>query len=64
VVSYATFAYDMRQALDTLSKAIIARHKQVFPAGQDVRYTVTARNGKVKVKMEPPEIHEAGWRDE
>ena len=60
-VSLPQRARERRLADEALGRAIIAAHHGVFPLDVDIQYLVTQRNGKVRVKFEPPAVCEAGW---
>lgn len=62
-VTYDEVVQQMRAHELTLAKAIISRHRAVFPPTQDIRYVVTQRNGRVKVRFEPQEVPEPGYSD-
>jgi hypothetical protein len=57
-------AREVRRLEEELAKAIIGQVKKVWPDNVNGVYTVTHRNGKVRVVFNPPPQKESGWRDE
>jgi hypothetical protein len=61
--TYQELARAIRHHEEAIAKALIGMHRKVWPADRDIRYVITQKDGAVKVRFEPPEVREPGFRE-
>jgi len=58
-----TLARRLKATISELGEQIISAHRGIWPSDVDCHYLVIHHKGKTKIRFNPPDVKETGWKD-